>query len=212
MYTFHRAFAGTVSRKFLTLKHTTKGKLNMRNNTVRKMAVNAMVAALYFALSLPFMTLIFGPVQLRISEAFTLLPVFSTTPIAGLTLGCVLVNAFGAFTNANILGPLDILFGSAATLIAAFLTHQLRNIRFKNLPLLSALMPVLANGIVVGLELTFVISGGFSLPVFLINAGQVAFGEAIACFVLGIPLVRALEKTGVGKKIFCDELPVHKVA
>ncbi len=184
----------------------------MRNNTVRKMAVNAMVAALYFALSLPFMTLIFGPVQLRISEAFTLLPVFSTTPIAGLTLGCVLVNAFGAFTNANILGPLDILFGSAATLIAAFLTHQLRNIRFKNLPLFSALMPVLANGIVVGLELTFVISGGFSLPVFLINAGQVAFGEAIACFVLGIPLVRALEKTGVGKKIFCDELSVHKVA
>ena len=68
----------------------------MRNNTVRKMAVNAMFAALYFALSLPFMTLIFGPVQLRISEAFTLLPVFSATPIAGLTLGCVLVNAFGA--------------------------------------------------------------------------------------------------------------------
>lgn len=53
----------------------------MRNNTVRKMAVNAMVAALYFALSLPFMTLIFGPVQLRISEAFTLLPVFSATQL-----------------------------------------------------------------------------------------------------------------------------------
>ena len=54
----------------------------MRNNTVRKMAVNAMVAALYFVLSLPFMTFIFGPVQLRVSEAFTLLPVFSSTPIA----------------------------------------------------------------------------------------------------------------------------------
>ena len=142
----------------------------MRNNTVRKMAVNAMVAALYFALSLPFMTLIFGPVQV------TLLPVFSATPIAGLTLGCVLVNAFGAFTNANILGPLDIVFGSAATLLAAFLTYHLRNVRFKNLPLLSALMPVLTNGTIIGLELTFVMSGGFSLPVFLINAGQVALG------------------------------------
>ena len=97
----------------------------MRNNTVRKMAVNAMVAALYFALSLPFMTPdLWARVQLRISEAFTLLPVFSATPpIAGLTLGCVLVNAFGAFTNANILGPLDIVFGSAATLLAAFLTY-----------------------------------------------------------------------------------------
>lgn len=184
----------------------------MRNNTVRKMAVNAMVAALYFALSLPFMTLIFGPVQLRISEAFTLLPVFSATPIAGLTLGCVLVNAFGAFTNANILGPLDIVFGSAATLLAAFLTYHLRNIRFKNLPLLSALMPVLTNGTIIGLELTFVMSGGFSLPVFLINAGQVALGEAVACFVLGLPMVRALEKTGVGKKIFCDSLYDRKTA
>ena len=87
----------------------------MRNNTVRKMAVNAMVAALYFVLSLPFMTFIFGPVQLRVSEAFTLLPVFSSTPIAGLTLGCVLVNTLGVFTKANILGPLDVLFGSAAT-------------------------------------------------------------------------------------------------
>ena len=176
------------------------------------MAVNAMVAALYFALSLPFMTLIFGPVQLRISEAFTLLPVFSATPIAGLTLGCVLVNAFGAFTNANILGPLDIVFGSAATLLAAFLTYHLRNVRFKNLPLLSALMPVLTNGIIIGLELTFVMSGGFSLPVFLINAGQVALGEAVACFVLGLPMVRALEKTGVGKKIFCDSLYDRKTA
>ena len=46
----------------------------MRNNTVRKMAVNAMVAALYFALSLPFMTLIFGPVQLRISCCRSFLP------------------------------------------------------------------------------------------------------------------------------------------
>ena len=85
----------------------------MRNNTVRKMAVNAMVAALYFVLSLPFMTFIFGPVQLRVSEAFTLLPVFSSTPIAGLTLGCVLVNTLGVFTKANILGPLDVLFGCA---------------------------------------------------------------------------------------------------
>ena len=100
----------------------------MRNNTVRKMAVNAMVAALYFVLSLPFMTFIFGPVQLRVSEAFTLLPVFSSTPIAGLTLGCVLVNTLGVFTKANILGPLDVLFGSAATLLAAFFTHQLRGV------------------------------------------------------------------------------------
>ena len=186
----------------------------MRNNTVKKMAVTAMVAALYFALSLPFMTLLFGPIQLRIAEAFTLLPVFSVNPIAGLTLGCVLVNAFGAFTSANILGPLDIVIGSAATLIAAFFTYHFREVRFKGLPLLSALMPVLVNGIVIGLELPFVISGGFDLIIFLINAGQVALGEAIACFALGLPMVRALEKTGVGKKIFAEspEKEIQKIA
>lgn len=92
------------------------------------------------------------------------------------------------------------------------MTYHLRNVRFKNLPLLSALMPVLTNGIIIGLELTFVMSGGFSLPVFLINAGQVALGEAVACFVLGLPMVRALEKTGVGKKIFCDSLYDRKTA
>lgn len=177
----------------------------MRNNTVKKMAMTAMIAALYFALSLPFMTLIFGPVQLRIAEALTLLPVFAVNPVAGLTLGCVLVNLLGAATGASILGPLDIVFGSAATLLAGFLSYHFRDIRFRGLPLLSALMPVLVNGIVVGLELTFVMSnGGFNLGLFLINAGEVAFGEAIACFALGLPMLRALEKTGVGKKIFAD--------
>ena len=63
------------------------------------MAVNAMVAALYFVLSLPFMTFIFGPVQLRVSDAFTLLPVLSSTPMAGLTLGCVLVNTCLLYTS-----------------------------------------------------------------------------------------------------------------
>lgn len=191
-----------VSRKFLTLNHTTKGKMNMRNKTVKSMATAAMVAALYFALSLPFLALNFGAVQLRVSEALTLLPVFSTNPVVGLTLGCVLVNTLGAVTGANILGPLDIIFGSAATLLAGFLSYRLRDIRWKDLPLLSALAPVLINGIVVGLELTLVISGGFNLNIFLINFAQVAFGEAIACYVLGLPLVHALERTGVSQKIF----------
>ena len=123
----------------------------------------------------------------------------------------MLVNTLGVFTKANILGPLDVLFGSAATLLAAFLTHQLRGVRIKGLPFLSALMPVLVNGIVIGLELTFVISGSFNLPIFLINAGQVALGEAIACFVLGLPMVRALEKTGLGNKLFADSA-LHKIA
>ncbi len=174
----------------------------MRNQKTKKMVGSALVAALYFAMSLPFMTLNFGAVQLRVSEAFTLLPVFSPGAITGVTLGCVLVNAFGAATNANILGPLDILIGSLATFLAALCTYRLRNVRFKGLPLLAALPPVLFNAVIIGLELTFVISGGFNLPIFLVNAFQVGLGECIACFCLGIPMCYALEKTGVDRKIF----------
>lgn len=179
----------------------------MRNNTVKTLAVSGMIAALYFALSLPFLTMSFGAVQLRVAEALTLLAVFSLNPVIGLTLGCVLVNAFGAVAGANILGPLDILVGSAATLMAGFFSYKLRNYRIKGLPLLSAMAPVLVNGFVIGLELTIVISGGFNLSIFLVNFAQVAFGEALACFALGIPLVCALEKTGVSKKLFLRQTP-----
>lgn len=117
----------------------------MRNQKVKQIALSAMVAALYFALSLPFMTLNFGAVQLRVSEALTLLPVFSANPILGLTMGCVLVNSFGAMSGLNILGPVDVIIGSLATLLAAFMSYRLRNVRFKNMPLLAALPPVLVD-------------------------------------------------------------------
>lgn len=174
----------------------------MKNQNVKRMAAAAMVAALYFALSLPFLTLYFGAVQLRVSEALTLLAIFSTEPILGLTLGCVLVNAFGAFTGMNILGPLDVVIGSGATLLAAYLTYQLQGIRFRGLPVLAALPPVLVNGVIVGLELTLVINNGFSLPIFLINFVQVALGELVACFCLGLPLVYTLEKNKLAGRLF----------
>lgn len=185
-----------------TKPHYERILIIMRNQKVKQIALSAMVAALYFALSLPFMTLSFGAVQLRVSEALTLLPVFSANPILGLTMGCVLVNSFGAMSGLNILGPVDVIIGSLATLLAAIMSYRLRNVRFKNMPLLAALPPVLVNGIIIGLELTIVISGGFNLSIFLINFLQVAAGELVACYCLGIPLVYALEKSGVHQKLF----------
>lgn len=174
----------------------------MRNPKVKKMVGSAMIAALYFALSLPFMTLNFGAVQLRVSEAFTLLPIFSPNAIVGITLGCVLVNALGAVTQANLLGPIDIVVGSLATLMAAYCTWRLRGVRTKGLALAAALPPVLFNAVIIGLELCFVLTGGFNLPFFLINALQVGLGELIACYCLGVPMCYALEKTGAANKIF----------
>ncbi|MEG2175045.1 MAG: QueT transporter family protein, partial [Oscillospiraceae bacterium] len=94
----------------------------------------------------------------------------------------------------DILGPLDILLGSAATLVAALLTRRLRFVRWRGLPVLAVLPPIILNALVVGGELSYMMTGGFSPAVFWLNAAQVGAGELIACVTLGLPLVWALER------------------
>ena len=174
----------------------------MKQSKVYQMALTAVIAAMYAAVSLALAPISFGTVQLRAAEALTLLPVFDPVMIAGVSLGCLITNAVGFFTGANILGWMDILFGTLATVAAAFLSYWLRNLRVKGLPVLSALPPVLLNAVIVGGELTFLIAGGFEWRVFALQALSVGAGELIACAALGLPLVWMLEKTGVTKKLF----------
>jgi uncharacterized membrane protein len=168
--------------------------------TPRDMAIAAMIAALYTALCIALAPFGYGPVQVRVAEALTLLPVFSPLCIWGVTLGCAVANLVGFLTGANILGAFDILFGTLATLIAGILSYRLRNIRFKGLPVVSAIPPVLVNALVIGLELTYMLVGTFDTGVFAVNALQVGLGQTAACFVLGLPMCYMLEKTGIAKK------------
>lgn len=192
-----------VSRKFLTLNHTTKGQVNyVKRTKVYKMVICAMIAAIYATISLALAPISFGAVQFRISEAMTMLPVFDPITILGVTLGCLVTNLVGFMTGANILGWLDIIFGTAATLIAAVLTWLLRDIRFKGLPVLAAIPPVLTNAVIIGLELCYLIAGEFNWPVFLANAVSVGAGQVVSCFVLGLPLVWCLQRNGLYKKLF----------
>ena len=165
--------------------------------TTRNLVACAMIAALYTALCTTTAPISYGPLQVRIAEALTLLPVFSPFLIWGVTLGCALSNLVGFMTGADILGYMDIPFGTAATFLAAVLTYKLRGVRFGKIPVLSALPPVLVNALVIGLELTWLESGGFVPGIFLFNAFYVGLGQTIACFALGLPLVRVLERTGV---------------
>ncbi|MBQ7902955.1 MAG: QueT transporter family protein [Oscillospiraceae bacterium] len=153
----------------------------------------AMIAALYTVISLVMAPIAFGSVQARVSEALTLLPVFGISNIWGVTVGCFLTNLVGLATGANILGSLDIVFGTAATFAAALLTYLFRNIRFKGLPILSALPPVIINAIVVGWELCIMINGEFHPVIFAAQAVSVAIGQALSCFVLGLFLVKIIE-------------------
>ena len=157
---------------------------------VKFIATSAVIAAAYVALSLlsAAFGLAFGPVQLRLSEVLCILPVFTPAAIPGLFVGCIVSNILS-------FSPLDILFGSFATLIAAVLTRAFRNIRFKDIPLLSLFPPVIVNAVIVGTEIAvFFMPNEAFLPAFLINAVQVFLGQMIVCYVFGIPFYFAMKR------------------
>jgi len=157
-----------------------------------------MIAALYATLTLVLTATSFGPIQVRIAEALTILPLLGFWPVWSLTLGCALSNLIGAALGFNLLGYWDVLWGSLATLIAALLTYQFRNIRVKKIPIVSLLMPIIVNGLVVGYELTLVI-GPNNLTTFLFYAISVMIGESISVLLFGYPLYQFLKKTNLFK-------------
>ncbi|MEG1869525.1 MAG: QueT transporter family protein [Oscillospiraceae bacterium] len=170
--------------------------------TTRQLTTAALIAAMYATLTVALSPFSFGTAQVRIAEALTLLPIFSPVAIWGVTLGCALSNIIGVMTGANILGVLDVIFGTAATFIAAVLSYKLRNVRFMGLPMLSTIPPIILNGLIVGGELTVLIAGGWNTKIFIIQSISVAVGEAVSCLIFGLVLVYALEKTGVSKILF----------
>ncbi len=174
----------------------------MKKNAIYQLVQAAMIAALYAALTLALAPLSFGQVQIRFAEALTLLAVLSPANIYGLTLGCLIANGVGFVMGANILGAFDIVFGTAATLIAAYLSYLTRGVRIARLPMVSALWPVLINAIIIGGELSVLFTNSLAPKPFFINAAFVAVGQLIPCMVLGLLLVYTLEKTGLDKKLF----------
>ncbi|MGN0449684.1 MAG: QueT transporter family protein [Ruminococcus sp.] len=162
----------------------------------------AVIAALYAALTILQNTLLPGTasmaVQFRVAEVLTILAIFTPAAIPGLTVGCVIAN----ISSLSVLGPYDMIFGSLASLLAAVMMYLLRNKRLFKLPVAAALMPALANGIIVGFEIEFFfVEGGFHFGDFLFQGGCVALGELGVLFVLGLPLARLIEKQGFDKKL-----------
>lgn len=162
----------------------------------------AVIAALYATLTTAQAMLIPGStsmaVQFRLAEAMTVLAFFTPAAIPGLTVGCVLANILGG------LGPIDMLFGSLATLLAVVSMRMLRNVCVKSIPFIGLLMPAIFNGIIVGFEIEFFFVGQmatFNFADFLFQGGCVALGEVVVLFVLGIPLTIALKRRNIVKEI-----------
>lgn len=158
---------------------------------------SAVIAAIYAGLTYfaAILNVAYGGIQFRFSEALTMLAVFSPAAIPGLTIGCFLGNITSPY------GIVDIICGTLATLIAAVLSYKTRHIKFKDLPLLSAIFPVISNAIIIGLEITLFMPEGFKFEAFLISAFQVGFGELVICYGLGIPLYKVIKRLKLDKKL-----------
>lgn len=163
----------------------------------------AVIAALYAVLTILQNTLIPGSasmaVQFRVSEVMTVFALYTPAAIPGLTIGCIAAN----ISSLSELGPYDLIFGSAASLLSALAMYVLRRVRIKKLALPAVLMPALMNGILVGFEIDFFFINNlsFNLLDFLFQGGLVAAGELAVLFVLGLPASYMIESRGLDKKI-----------
>lgn len=146
----------------------------------KALATSGVIAALYVALTLLFAPISYGQIQLRISEALTLLPVISRASIPGLFVGCFISNIFGG-------SLIDAVFGSLASLLAAILTR-----RFRQKLWLAALMPVVVNALVISLVLWYTSSLSPLISFLTVGAGQ-----AVVCYLLGVPLAKLVQGRGM---------------
>ena len=154
----------------------------MKNKSIRYAVQAATIAALYTVLTL--LANLFGlanyAIQVRFSEALTILPCYMPAAVPGLFVGCLISNIItGAL-------PLDILFGSLATLIGAIFTYLLRKCK-----LLAPLPPILSNTLIIPFVLSYVYKFEGSIWYFMLT---VSIGEIISCGILGYMLMSAMKR------------------
>ena len=153
---------------------------------LKNLTFAGIVACLYAVLTLMpgLSALSFGPVQFRVAEVLTVLPVFNPWAIAGLSVGCAVSNL------ASPMMALDLPLGTLATFLAALCTYLLRK-----KPIIALSMPAIFNGVIIGSVITFFYSESAAKPMILLaNMLSVAAGEAAVCYALGYPLVKYLRK------------------
>ncbi len=177
-----------------------------------------MIAAVYGGLTLltvQFLGVLgWGPIQLRVSEAVTVVAFFTPAAIPGLTLGSVIANLFAFASTGSPLALLDVVFGSLGTLLGAWWTW-----RFRSNTALGLLGPVLGNALIVPAYLPLLVKGlglykvpllgidleGRWLPMYLFGFVAVAIGQAVVMYGLGLPLLVALRRLGLADMLGGDD-------
>lgn len=180
-----------------------------------RIAHTGMITAVYAAATLVALLalqgLAWGPVQFRISEAVCVLAVLTPAAVPGLTLGCALANLIALAVNGTgALGMLDVVFGSLATFLGALWCWKMRE-----RPRLALLGPVIANALIVPAYLPLLLQGmgfytipftgialdGAYVPMYLFGLVATGIGEALVMYVLGMPLLAALKRSGIAGRL-----------
>ena len=161
----------------------------MNRNKTLQLANAGMIAALYVALTwiANLLGLASGAIQVRLSEALTILPVFTVSAVPGLAVGCVLANLLTGCA------AWDVVFGSLATLIGAVGTRLL-----KDRPILAWIPPVISNVAIVPIVLMKVYGLTDAWWYLALTVGA---GEIISCGVLGLLLYRSVKDLPVLKDL-----------
>ncbi len=180
----------------------------MSAGKARMTAHAGIIAAVYGVLTLVMIQnpLGYGPVQFRLSEAVTVVACLTSAAVPGLWLGAVIANSF-MIAQLGALALFDVVLGSSATLVGAWWTW-----RHRERPLVALAGPVVANAIIVPAYLPIMLKGlglytvpflgidleGAWIPMYLFGMVTVGIGQAVVVYGLGLPLLRVLQRLGIG--------------
>ncbi len=157
----------------------------MKKLTTKQIALSGVVAGLYAAITILTASFAYGNIQFRIADAMCLLVCIEPSLTIGLTLGCLIANIFSTVS------VLDIVIGTAATLLGCLLTIQVKKTWILPIP------TILANAVMVGAMLAFVYTPESFWQGFAIMGAEVAAGEIVVLYLLGVPLYLTMKKTGL---------------
>ena len=151
---------------------------------VKDLTTAGLIAALYVILTLfaQMLGLASGVIQLRISEALTILPIFTAAAVPGLAIGCFLANFMTGCA------AWDVVFGTVATLLGALGTRIIG----RRVPVLGPVFPIVANCLIVPPVLMYVYGAEEAYWFLVVTVG---IGEILSCGVLGWMLYKALKRT-----------------
>ncbi len=171
------------------------------NKNAKFITQAAIIAALYAVLSILTYSFSHLEIQCRVAEALCMTIFYTPAAIPGLFVGCLLTNIFGG-------SPLDMVFGTLATLIAALLTKPITNalhkkygnvLSIKN-SLLIPIPTVLVNALIIpfvlyyGYGITSMGSATSTAAVLGLMAFSVGAGEVISCYVFGPIVVSVMNR------------------